>query len=113
MSGALARYRVMAYIVGVGLLILVFVGVPLQVWGHHPIVVQVVGQIHGIMYIIYLFAAFDLARRARFTIPQMLAMLGAGLLPTLAFIIEHKITRRVRGMLAAEASLTRPVPPSA
>jgi integral membrane protein len=105
MRGALLRYRVMAYIVGVGLMILVFVGVPLQVWGHHPVVVEVVGQIHGIMYIIYLFAAFDLARRARFTLPQMLAMLGAGLLPTLAFIIERRITRRVREMLVADPKL--------
>jgi integral membrane protein len=105
MRGALLRYRVMAYIVGVGLMILVFVGVPLQVWGHHPVVVEVVGQIHGIMYIIYLFAALDLARRARFTLPQMLAMLGAGLLPTLAFIIERRITRRVREMLVADPKL--------
>jgi integral membrane protein len=113
MTGALLRYRVMAYIVGTGLMILVFIGVPLQVWGHHPVVVEIVGQIHGIMYIVYLIAAFDLARRARFTLPQMAAMIGAGLLPTLAFIIERKITRRVTEMLVADPSLSEPAAPPA
>jgi hypothetical protein len=41
----------------------------------------------------------------------MLAMLGAGLLPTLAFIIERKITRRVRDLLAADPRLAAPAAP--
>ena len=46
MEGALIRYRVMTFIVGSALIVLVFLGVPLQVWGtlrpggqsggHHP-----------------------------------------------------------------------------
>ncbi len=93
-AGALFRYRVMAYIVGVGLIVLVFVGIPLQIAGH-PLVVQVVGPFHGFLYILYLVFALDLARRARFTVLQMAAMIGAGLLPGLAFVIEHKVTARV------------------
>lgn len=95
LRGAWRRYRVMANVVGVGLLILVFVGVPLQLAGI-PAVVEIVGPIHGFLYIVYLLCALDLARRARFTIVQMLAMVGAGLLPFLAFIIERKISRRIR-----------------
>lgn len=85
----------MAYVVGVGLIILVLIGVPLQLVGH-PGVVAVVGPIHGIFYIVYLLAAYDLARRARFTLLQMAAMVGAGLLPFLAFVLERRITRRIR-----------------
>lgn len=96
LRGAWRRYQVMANVVGVGLLILVFVGVPLRYAAGIPIVVAVVGPIHGFLYIVYLLSALDLARRARFTILQMLAMVGAGLLPFLAFIIERKISRRIR-----------------
>ena len=95
-EGALLRYRVMAFIVGTGLLVLVFVGVPLQYAANHPAVVEIVGPIHGFLYIVYLVAAADLARRARFTLPQMAAMVGAGFLPFLAFIIEHRVSRRLR-----------------
>jgi integral membrane protein len=101
-SGALLRYRVMAYIVGVGLLILVFVGVPLQYAANEPGVAEVVGPIHGFLYIVYLLAALDLARRARFTLLQMAAMVGAGFLPFLAFIIERRVRQRVEDLIATD-----------
>ena len=95
LPGALQRYRAMAYTVGVGLIILVFVGVPLQFGAGTKAVVAVVGPIHGFLYIVYLATAFDLAGRARFTFLQLLAMIGAGLLPFLAFVIERRVRRRV------------------
>ncbi|HEY1734635.1 MAG TPA: DUF3817 domain-containing protein, partial [Acidimicrobiales bacterium] len=99
----LLRYRIMAYIVGVGLLILVFVGVPLQYAATIPQVAQIVGPIHGFLYIVYLLASVDLARRARFTLLQMAAMVGAGFLPFLAFVIEHRVARRVEQLMADDA----------
>ena len=69
-AGALARYRVMAFIVGTGLALLCFVGIPLQVIGGNKwpwtAVVAIVGPIHGIFYIVYLVACLDLAGRAGF-----------------------------------------------
>jgi integral membrane protein len=95
LDGALLRYRVLAWTVGVGLATLVFVGIPLQIAGHAGLV-AVAGPIHGFFYIVYLVAALDLARRARFGFLEMIAMVGAGFLPLLAFVIERRITRRVR-----------------
>lgn len=102
-SGAMQRYKVMAYIVGVGLIILVFIGIPLQYGANFSIVEKVVGTAHGFLYIVYLVSALDLARRARFTLLQMAAMIGAGLLPFLAFIIERKVERRVDEVLRQRA----------
>jgi integral membrane protein len=103
LSASVLRYRIMAYIVGTGLLILVFVGVPLQYGASIPQVDEFVGPIHGFLYIVYLLSAVDLARRARFTLPQMAAMIGAGFLPFLAFIIEHRVMKRM-GLPAAAGS---------
>jgi integral membrane protein len=85
----------MAYTVGAGLIVLVFVGIPLQFGAGTKAVVEVVGPIHGFLYIVYLAAALDLASRARFKLLQLLAMVGAGLLPFLAFVIERRVSRRV------------------
>lgn len=93
---AITRYRVMAYTVGVMLLVLVLVGVPLQYGAGLGQVDAVVGPVHGFLYIVYLLTAFDLARRARFSAAQLVAMLAAGLLPFLAFIIERSVIRRLR-----------------
>ncbi|MGH9082701.1 MAG: DUF3817 domain-containing protein [Acidimicrobiales bacterium] len=98
LDAAVLRYRVMAYVVGVGLLVLVLVGIPLQFGATLPQVAAIVGPIHGFLYIVYLLTAVDLARRARFTLLQMAAMIGAGFLPFLAFVIERRVVRR----LAAE-----------
>lgn len=98
-EAAMLRYRVMAYVVGVGLATLVFVGVPLQYAAGMPQVDAIVGPIHGFFYIAYLLCAVDLARRARFTLWQMAAMIGAGFVPLLAFVIEHRVTTRLRGEL--------------
>ncbi len=95
LDGAIARYRIMAFVVGIGLLILVFVGVPLQYGAGKPQVEEVVGTLHGFLYIVYLLCAVDLARRARFTLLQLAAMIGAGFLPFLAFIIEHRVMQRM------------------
>jgi integral membrane protein len=106
-AGALARYRVMAFIVGTGLALLCFVGIPLQVIGGNKwpwtAVVAIVGPIHGIFYIVYLVACLDLAGRARFRTTQLLGMVCSGLVPLLAFYMERKVTERVRAQLALGA----------
>ncbi|HTV12915.1 MAG TPA: DUF3817 domain-containing protein [Acidimicrobiales bacterium] len=98
-ESALVRYRIMAMTVGTGLAILCFVGIPLQVAGN-SIVVEIVGTLHGFLYIIYLITSLDLAARARFRTVQLLGMVGAGLLPGLAFYMEHKVTQRVKAQIA-------------
>jgi integral membrane protein len=106
-AGALSRYRVMAFIVGTGLAVLCFIGIPLQVIGGNKwpwtSVVAIVGPIHGVFYIVYLLTCLDLAGRARFRTAQLLGMVCSGLVPLLAFYMERKVTERVRRQLALGA----------
>jgi integral membrane protein len=96
LEGSLRRYRVMATIVGVGLAVLCFVGLPLQYAAGIPQIDGIVGPIHGFFYIVYLVTALDLARRCRFSLPDLLMMVGAGLVPLMAFVVERRVTRSVR-----------------
>lgn len=95
MKRALTAYRLMAYVVGVLLIVLVFVGVPLQFGAGRPVIVNVVGPIHGFCYIVYLLSAANLARHERFSLKELLAIVGAGLLPFLAFIVERRVVRKI------------------
>src|SRR5215470_9213584 len=66
-NSALVRYRVIAYTVGVGLLLLCVATV--LDWGfHHPQMAEVVGPLHGFLYMIYLAIAIDLALKSRWSI---------------------------------------------
>jgi integral membrane protein len=103
MAGALMRYRVMAYIVGTALIILVFVAIPLQFWGHQKLVAEIVAPIHGYLYLVYLAAGADLARRAHWHLGRILFVVCGGFVPFLAFFVEHWITRRMNAERAQEA----------
>ena len=104
MRGALLRYRVMAYIVGVGLVVLACVGVPLQYAAHDSTVVAIVGPIHGFAYIVYLAAGYDMARRVRWSFGKLLPVVLAGFVPGLAFVMERLTTPKIEADIrAAEA----------
>jgi integral membrane protein len=95
MNGALIRYRLMAFIVGTALIVLVFVAIPLQYGANIKWVAEVVAPIHGYLYLVYLAAGADLARRAHWRLGRILLVVAAGFVPFLAFIIEHRVYRQV------------------
>src|SRR5215475_11547957 len=94
LRGALLRYRVMALVVGVGLVVLTFVGVPLQIWGHNDSVAQVVGIAHGYLYMAYVVLVVDLARRARWSLKRTAGVVLAGTVPLLGFFVERWVSHR-------------------
>jgi integral membrane protein len=102
-KAAVLRYRVMAYVTGVVLIVLCFVGIPLQIAGK-PAVANDVGVLHGILYIIYLACAWILARKLNLSTKPTVIMLLAGTIPIMTFIVERWVTRRfINPALAAQA----------
>lgn len=92
MEAVVLRYRVMAYITGVVLIVLCFVGIPLQVAAGNTVVVNDVGTAHGILYIIYLVTAYMLARRLRLALGPTVLVLLAGTIPVLTFVVERWVS---------------------
>jgi integral membrane protein len=103
MHAALTRYRVMAYIVGVVLVVLVVIGMPLKYLADQPLIVETVGPAHGFLYMVYLVAVFDLARRARWSIGRMALVMLAGTIPFVSFYAERVVTRWMRESEAVAA----------
>lgn len=93
---SLARYRVMAYVVGTMLVLLVFVAIPLQYGANIPQVAVVVAPIHGYLYIVYLITGADLARKAHWRLGRIVLVVAAGFVPFVAFVVEHRVTRQMR-----------------
>ncbi|MGA8210066.1 MAG: DUF3817 domain-containing protein [Nocardioidaceae bacterium] len=109
MKGDLLRYRVMANIVGVLLIVLVLVGVPLKylltegtsLQQSGEWITSYLGVAHGWLYMIFLVTAFLLSRRARWDLPFTVTTLLCGTVPVLSFWAERRATRRVRERLDA------------
>lgn len=117
MKAALLRYRVMANIVGVLLIVLVLVGLPLNelhllnpAWfpvGSTPQSVgdwisRYLGVAHGWLYMIFLVMAFWLSRKARWDLGFTAVTLVCGTVPIVSFWAEHRATRRVHEQLVEE-----------
>ena len=100
MNGALIRYRVMAYLVGCLLIVLVCVGVPLKYLADNDTVVTWTGIPHGWLYMILIITAFDLGRRARWGWGRLILIALAGTVPFLSFVAEHYATKDVRAKLS-------------
>jgi integral membrane protein len=101
----------MAYVTGVVLIVLCFVGIPLQVAGY-PTVANNVGVVHGILYIIYLVFAWILSRKLELATKPTVIMLLAGTIPIMTFIVERWVTRRfINPALAAQLQPAQPVRP--
>jgi integral membrane protein len=90
--GALTRFRVMAYVVGVWLVLLVLVAMPLKYFADSPRMVEIVGPVHGFLYLAYLATALDLAFRARWSAVRTVLVMLAGTVPFLSFYAERRVT---------------------
>ena len=102
----LVQYRVMAFTTATLLIVLVFLGVPLQLAAGRPGVVNVVGTMHGFLYIVYLVVAFRLTHKLQIPKWQMVLVLLAGTVPFCAFIAERKMSRRFEAMFVPPAPST-------
>lgn len=104
MQAAVRRYRVMAYITGVLIIVVVFAGIPLQVAAHNTIISNDVATVHGFLYIVYVIFAYLLAQKLKMRLGPTIVLLLAGTIPVMTFVVERWMMRTyIAPALAAEA----------
>ena len=94
----LRRYRIMAFVTGTvlitGCLMLIA-----QDTSHNKTVKDVTELIwlgHGWLYLIYVVVVFMLGLRLRWTPVRMVLVMAAGTIPTMSFVGEHFVVKKVR-----------------
>jgi integral membrane protein len=110
MEGALLRYRVMSFVTGTALILLYFVAVPLTV-NHHPLFGKVIGVGHGVFLCpLYLLTVIQLAFLTRLRWWWWGLMSVAIVVPFLAFVMEHLVTKAIREGTARQPAVGEPGP---
>jgi integral membrane protein len=112
MRNAWIRYRIMAWLVGTLLVVLVCVGLPLKYLYGDPTVVTWTAIPHGYLYMILLITAVDLGLRAKWSWKRMILIALAGTVPFLSFVAEWSATKNIRAKLAAQTEAAEPAPTS-
>jgi integral membrane protein len=106
---ALTRYRALAYVTGVFLLLLTLhlllkwqqsssAGIA---YADAEGIGRWVPLLHGWLYLAYVIVAVDLWFRARLPIGRTVLVVLAGTIPFMSFIAERWVTNRVRPLVAA------------
>lgn len=104
--GALARYRVLAIITGVMLLILcveMIVKYGIGAFVDVDPVIRYVGWIpfaHGWIYVVYLVTVLDLWTKMRWGWGRLATMVFAGVVPVMSFVLEKKVHAEAEAKLA-------------
>lgn len=95
-SRLLTAYKVMSYVTGVGLIVLVFIAVPIKyvpALGQKEGPVAVVGALHGYLYMIYVVLALALAYTRRWKLMKVILVVAAGTIPLAVFFAERRVIR--------------------
>ncbi|UQX03047.1 DUF3817 domain-containing protein [Streptomyces sp. RerS4] len=96
----LTRYRAMAYVTAVMLLILCACMVAKYGFDTGADLTFAVSQAHGVLFMIYLVFAFDLGSKAKWPFGKLLWVLVSGTIPLAAFFVERKIRAEVEPLIS-------------
>nr|WP_275409433.1 DUF3817 domain-containing protein [Streptomyces sp. SID12501] len=110
------RYRVMAWVTGVMLLLLcveMVLKYVLQVPGFNvegdprSEAARIIAMVHGWVYVVYLVTVFDLWSTLRWRLGRLVTMALAGVVPVMSFVLERRVHRdaaaRIDAVVPAEA----------
>lgn len=96
-NSALTRFRLLAVLCGVNLLLLIFGYMPAKYifdaidtnkW------IIVIPIAHGYLYIVYILTALQIGVQKKMSFIAILALIAAGTLPFASFIAERKVVKK-------------------
>jgi integral membrane protein len=92
--GQLRRMRLVSIIEGCTLLILVFVAVPIKHLSGHAIATTIMGPVHGMAFLLYVWTLIETISGADFPRADVARMVVAAFIPFGAFLNERALRRR-------------------
>lgn len=92
----IGQLRIIGFLEGISLLVLVFVAAPLKHFFGNPIVSQTLGPIHGCLFLLFVFFSISVGIEQNWKFKTTTwKVLVACLIPFGTFYIDHKILKRI------------------
>lgn len=90
------RLRIVAFLEGISLLILIFIAVPLKYFGHDPSLVKAMGPIHGALFLLFIFNTLSVGVEQQWKFKTTTwKVLIACIIPFGTFYIDSRILRKL------------------
>jgi integral membrane protein len=91
-SSNIGRLRIIGFLEGISLLILIFVAVPMKHYGQDPSLSKMLGPVHGALFLLFVINALSVAVEQKWKFTQITwKVLLACFVPFGTFYIDHKI----------------------
>lgn len=78
---------------GISFLVLLFIAMPLKYYFNQPMAVKLVGWLHGILFIVFIWLAWNYKNEHHKNIKWFAVALAAALLPVGTFLFDSKLKR--------------------
>jgi integral membrane protein len=95
LTSPIGRFRIIAFLEGLSFLLILFVTMPLKYYFQSPTPNLVVGMFHGILFMVYIYAALRLKLSENWDTRLTLKTLAASLIPFGTFYMEYKVFRHL------------------
>ncbi len=99
--GQLRRMRQASIAEGSTLLALVLVAVPLKHLGGHAMATAIMGPVHGIAFLLYVWTLIQTVSGADFSGPEVARMVAAAFIPFGGFLTARALRRRLARLASA------------
>lgn len=93
---SIGRLRVIGFWEGVSFLVLLLIAMPLKYIAGNPEPVSIVGMAHGVLFLLYIWAAIQAALEHDWTWKRTLLVLVASLLPAGPSVIDARILKEYK-----------------
>jgi integral membrane protein len=90
----IGRLRIIGFLEGISLLVLLFIAVPVKYIGHYPAIVKTLGPIHGALFLLFIVNTISVGVEQRWKWGTTAKVLLACIIPFGTFYIDRKILRR-------------------
>ena len=90
------RLRIIAFLEGISLLILIFIAVPMKYFGHDLSLVKAMGPIHGALFLLFVFNTLSVGVEQQWKFKTTTwKVLLACIIPFGTFYIDSRILRKL------------------
>jgi integral membrane protein len=91
----LRRFRWVAFLEGLSFVLLLFLAMPLKYWAGMPLAVRIVGGAHGLLFVGFIWALFEVAVERAWPARRWGAALFSSLVPFGTFVFDRSLKREI------------------
>jgi integral membrane protein len=97
MTTSIGRLRLLAFLEGVSLLLLVLIAVPVKYGFNNPFLVKLIGPIHGVLFLFFVYFTWQVSQALHWKFWESTwKVLLASFIPFCTFYIDHKMLRHLQ-----------------